>query len=147
MTGSVRAPRDRRVGAVTIDAPARAAARRRTPVWRPALCLVLAVGAGVAAWLMVRQGVTVNEFPPFLPDGVPTEITRYSGPWLAGAGAAAVVAAVLLVVAGSDMLGARSGRAADAARPTGRSGSPSAGWAAPAGDGHGPGAAPGTLAE
>jgi hypothetical protein len=91
---------------VTPEAPATAAEARagRPSAWRPSLLAALAVVAAVAAWLLVQRGITLVEYPPFLPDGPPTQITRYSGPWLTAAGAAGLVAAVLLVLGTADVL-------------------------------------------
>ena len=61
---------------------------------------VLGAVAAVGAWLAARQGVTVHEFPPFLPGATSTPIAQYSAPWISAAAGAALVAAVLFVLAG-----------------------------------------------
>ena len=67
---------------------------------RPVILAVLGAVAAVGAWLAARQGVTVHEFPPFLPGATSTPIAQYSAPWISAAAGAALVAAVLFVLAG-----------------------------------------------
>lgn len=64
-----------------------------------AACAVAAIGAVVLA----RKGVTVHEFPPYLPDGAPTDLAQYSGPWITAAAACLLVAGLCGLFAAAAM--------------------------------------------
>jgi hypothetical protein len=87
------------VGAATGPPAAAVSAgpRRARGGWVPAAGL--AVLFVVAAVVMARQAVVTDLYPPFLPGGQPTSITRYSGPWLTGAAAAVLAAGVSALAA------------------------------------------------
>lgn len=76
-----------------------AAQNRKVPV----AMLVAAAALLVAAVLSYRHGIATNLFPPYLADGGPTPINRYSAPWIAGA-AGLVMLAGLLITHGSARL-------------------------------------------
>lgn len=65
--------------------------------------LVAAAVLLLAAVLSYRHGIATNLFPPYLADGGPTSINRYSAPWIAGA-AGLVMLAGLLITHGSARL-------------------------------------------
>jgi len=68
------------------------------------VALVAAVLAAIGAWLLLRNGIRTDAYPAFLPGTESTGITRYSGPWLTAAAGVALVAALLLLSAGLDLL-------------------------------------------
>ena len=68
------------------------------------MALVAAVLAAIGAWLLLRNGIRTDAYPAFLPGTESTGITRYSGPWLTAAAGVALVAALLLLSAGLDLL-------------------------------------------
>jgi hypothetical protein len=75
-------------------------ARRRGfagPV-RLVVALVVALAAVAGAVLLFRHSRSPGSFGPFMADGAMTEVTRYSGPWIMGAGGLLLLAALLLVV-------------------------------------------------
>lgn len=76
--------------------PARRDAASSRPAWL--------VGTGVlaalllaTAWFAARRGVITDTWPAFLPDTDSTSITRYSGPWLTAAAAAALGAGLSIM--------------------------------------------------
>jgi hypothetical protein len=83
-------------------ATARAGSRRR--LVRGALAVLAAVLALLGSWALLRTGVQVDAWPSFLPDADSTSITRYSGPWITAAAAAALVAGLLLLMGTTDLV-------------------------------------------
>ncbi|WP_229674350.1 hypothetical protein [Nakamurella endophytica] len=79
----------------------------RTLLVRGAVLAAVAVLLVVAAVLAYRHGVRDDTFPPYVAGTTGTTITRYSGPWIAGAGGALLVAGLLAVGAARDLLGWR----------------------------------------
>lgn len=75
----------------------------RPPLARAALSIVCAAALLALAGWMLGEGTRDDLFPPVLPDGPPVVITRYSGPWIAGAAGMALLAGLLLVTAASDL--------------------------------------------
>ena len=71
---------------------------------RAALAFAAAVLAVVGSWLLLRTGVQVDTWPAFLPDAGPTSITRYSGPWITAAAAAALVSGLMLLLGSVDLV-------------------------------------------
>ena len=53
----------------------------------------------VAAVLLFRHGIQVNHFPAFVAGARQTDITRYSGPWIAASFGAALLAALAFTAA------------------------------------------------
>ncbi len=89
-------------GSAGASAPATDGSPSRRLV-RSIAAAVAAVLAGVAAVLLVRNGIRTNTFPPFLDGTSSTTITRYSGPWLTAGAGAALLAALLLLSAVLDL--------------------------------------------
>lgn len=58
----------------------------------------------VAAVLLFRNGIRVDRFPSFVAGTDHTDITRYSGPWIAAAFVATLVAAVILTLGVVDLV-------------------------------------------
>ncbi len=82
-----------------------APARSRRVLLRRSIVAVAAAGlAAVGAWLLLRHGIRTDDYPAFLPGTESTGITRYSGPWLTAAAGMGLVAALLLLSAGLDLL-------------------------------------------
>ena len=71
---------------------------------RAALAIVVAVLALIGSWFLLRTGVQVDSWPPFLPDAGSTSITRYSGPWISTAAAVLLVAVLLLLLGSVDLV-------------------------------------------
>jgi hypothetical protein len=80
-----------RVGDAVVRSPRR--------LLRAVVCGILAVLAGVAAWLLLQHGIRTDAFPPFLAATSSTPITRYSGPWITAAAAAGLLAGLVLLFA------------------------------------------------
>jgi len=76
---------------------------RRRLLWG-ALAVVAAVAALFGSWALLRTGIQVDTWPSFLTDGGSTSITRYSGPWITAAAAAALVAGLLLLMGALDLV-------------------------------------------
>ncbi len=70
---------------------------------RAVAACVLAVLCAVGAWLLVQGAVHTDIFPPFVAGTSSTSIKRYSGPFLTAAAGAALLAALLLVAAVTDL--------------------------------------------
>lgn len=71
------------------------------------LALLGALAALAAGWLLVRGGIRVDEFPPYLPDSSATPITRYSGPWITAAAGAVLIAGLLVLLGAAELLRGR----------------------------------------
>jgi len=78
--------------------------RPRSRLIRAVLAVPLALLAAAAAWLLARQGIRTDEFPPFIAGAASTTITRYSGPWLTAAAGAALLSALLALSAVVDLI-------------------------------------------
>lgn len=88
--------------AMPVNAAPNPGPRRR--LLRAVTATVLALLAGLAAALLLRNGIRTDDFPSFI-DGAPsTPITRYSGPWLTAAAGMALLAALLLLAASMDLV-------------------------------------------
>lgn len=85
-------------------------------IWVAGAGAVLA--GAVAVWLYL-QSMSVSVWGPYLPDGKPVEITRYSTGFLVGAAGALLVAGLLLTAAMADAV--RRSRLRRAAGPGPRS--------------------------
>ena len=73
--------------------------RPRSRLIRAIVAVPFALLAAAAAWLLARQGIRTDEFPPFIAGAAATMITRYSGPWLTAAAGAGLLAALLVLSA------------------------------------------------
>lgn len=80
------------------------AGRPRKSLTRAIGVAILAVLAGLGAWQFLRNGIRTDFFPPFIAGAGSTPISRYSGPWLAAAAGAALVAALSALFAVLDLL-------------------------------------------
>lgn len=76
----------------------------RVDAGRDRRSLLPTLGAGVlallflaAAWFAAGRGIITDTWPAFLPDTDSTSITRYSGPWLTAAAAAALGAGLCVM--------------------------------------------------
>ena len=58
----------------------------------------------VAAVLLFRHGIRPNDFPAYAAGTSRTVVERYSGPWIGGAAAAALLACLCAVTFGADLL-------------------------------------------
>jgi len=76
----------------------------RRQLVRGALAVVVAVLALVGSWALLRHGIQADDWPSFLADSGTTSITRYSGPWITAAAAAALVAGLLLLLGAVDLV-------------------------------------------
>ena len=77
---------------------------RRVLLIRSICTAVAAAVAAICSWLLLQNGIRTDAYPAFLPGFENTEITRYSGPWLTAAAGVALVAALLLLSAGLDLV-------------------------------------------
>ena len=77
---------------------------RRVLLIRSICAAVAAAVAAICSWLLLQNGIRTDAYPAFLPGTENTEITRYSGPWLPAAAGVALVAALLLLSAGLDLV-------------------------------------------
>ena len=66
--------------------------------------VVAAAAALVGSWFLLRSGIHVDTFPPFLAAAGPASVTRYSGPWITAAAAAALAAGLLLLLGAVDLV-------------------------------------------
>ena len=85
---------------------------RRVLIVRSGCATLAALVAAICAWLLIGHGVRTDAYPAFLPGTDSTGITRYSGPWLTAAAGVALLAALLLLSAGVDLLRWRRSSAA-----------------------------------
>ena len=78
--------------------------RSRGRPLRGALAVVAALAALLGSWTLLRAGVRVDTWPSLLTDEGSTSITRYSGPWITAAAAAALAAGMLLLMGAVDLV-------------------------------------------
>ncbi len=64
---------------------------------------IAAVALLAAAVLLFRHGMRPGTFPPYATGTTSTVITRYSGPWIGGAAAAALLAGLAATWCGIDL--------------------------------------------
>ncbi len=71
---------------------------------RAGVALLASIASAVSALLLIRNGISTDDFPPFLAGATETSITRYSGPWITAGAGAALLAVLFLLFAVVDIV-------------------------------------------
>lgn len=103
MTAPLTGP-DGSAATTTSGSTARTAPPARRRLLRGLAAVVAAAAALVGSWFLLRSGIHVDTFPPLLAAAGPASVTRYSGPWITAAAAAALAAGLLLLLGAVDLV-------------------------------------------